>query len=70
MLLLDPSVHTVDLLFLECDGDWDKHKGHCYKLYKEKKGFVEAEKSCVEEGAHLASLNSEDEFEYLLDLLW
>lgn len=33
----------------------------CYKLYQEKLTWVEAEQKCQKEGAHLASITSDDE---------
>ena len=40
-------------------------KGTCYRFYQDEKDWDNAEKKCVQEGAHLASLFSDEEASFV-----
>jgi len=41
-----------------CTGGWTEYSSSCFKLGRDKKTWADAEKKCVEEGGHLASVGS------------
>ncbi|XP_038633534.1 neurocan core protein isoform X2 [Scyliorhinus canicula] len=51
-----------------CDHNWQKFLGHCYRYFSHRRMWENAEKDCRNHGAHLASLHSTEEKEFLNSL--
>nr|I7ICN3.1 RecName: Full=Snaclec rhinocetin subunit beta; AltName: Full=C-type lectin like protein 2; Flags: Precursor [Bitis rhinoceros]CCH15162.1 C-type lectin like protein 2 [Bitis rhinoceros] len=51
-----------------CLPDWTLYEGYCYKVFKEKKTWADAEKFCKEQanGGHLVSLQSSEEVDFMV----
>ena len=49
-----------------CELGWEPFKGNCYKINRENKNWTSSENDCVEEGAHLTSILSQEENDFLL----
>nr|APB93444.1 snaclec-7 [Vipera ammodytes ammodytes] len=56
----------------DCPSDWSSHEGHCYKVFKERKTWEDAEKFCTEQarGGHLISLKSTEEVDFMIKLAY
>ena len=52
-------------LSARCEPGWSMFKGACYRFYQDEKDWDNAEKKCVQEGAHLASLFSDEEASFV-----
>ncbi|XP_032902672.1 neurocan core protein isoform X2 [Amblyraja radiata] len=48
-----------------CDHNWQKFLGHCYRYFSHRRLWENAEKDCRSHGAHLASIHSVEEKEFL-----
>uniref|UniRef100_A0A4W3HJA1 Neurocan n=1 Tax=Callorhinchus milii TaxID=7868 RepID=A0A4W3HJA1_CALMI len=48
-----------------CDHNWDKFQGHCYRYFSHRRLWENAEKDCRGHGAHLVSIHSSQEMEFL-----
>uniref|UniRef100_UPI00398F5840 neurocan core protein n=1 Tax=Pristiophorus japonicus TaxID=55135 RepID=UPI00398F5840 len=51
-----------------CDHNWQKFLGHCYRYFSHRRLWENAEKDCRGHGAHLASIHSAEEKEFLNSL--
>ncbi|XP_078054867.1 neurocan core protein [Mustelus asterias] len=51
-----------------CDHNWQKFLGHCYRYFSHRRVWENAEKDCRSHGAHLASIHSAEEKEFLNSL--
>nr|Q7LZK5.1 RecName: Full=Snaclec bitiscetin subunit alpha [Bitis arietans]1JWI_A Chain A, bitiscetin [Bitis arietans]1UEX_A Chain A, bitiscetin alpha chain [Bitis arietans] len=51
-----------------CLPDWSSYKGHCYKVFKKVGTWEDAEKFCVENSGHLASIDSKEEADFVTKL--
>ncbi|XP_041061476.1 neurocan core protein [Carcharodon carcharias] len=51
-----------------CDHNWQKFLGHCYRYFSHRRLWENAEKDCRSHGAHLASIHSAEEKEFLNSL--
>ena len=51
-----------------CPPTWSVFGSNCYKFFEIKKSFNDAEKHCLLEGAHLASVHSVEENNFLANL--
>lgn len=52
-----------------CLDGWVLYIDHCYKIFRETKGWEEALTSCQKEGSHLASIQSLEEHSFLVSQL-
>ena len=48
-------------IFAACSEGWKEFSSSCFKLGEDKKTWADAEIKCVEEGGHLASVESNEE---------
>ncbi|XP_067824735.1 neurocan core protein [Heptranchias perlo] len=51
-----------------CDHNWQKFLGHCYRYFSHRRLWENAEKDCRGHGAHLASVHSAEEKDFLNSL--
>merc|ERR1712038_1762123 len=58
----------------DCSSGWSAFNGNCYKHFTEKKTWEDAEDECVKEKAHLVSIHSAEEHQFVAGqgggLLW
>ena len=52
-------------IVLECDSGWTLFEKDCYKFFLDTKDWNSAETVCLENSAHLASVHSDKEVEFL-----
>ncbi|KFZ69403.1 Macrophage mannose receptor 1, partial [Podiceps cristatus] len=52
-----------------CPDGWVPYIGHCYRIFRETKGWEEALTSCQKEGSHLASIQSLEEHSFMVSRL-
>ncbi|XP_023931594.1 uncharacterized protein LOC112041979, partial [Lingula anatina] len=52
-----------------CDQGWISHGGHCYKLTHVQKNFDQAIQACAADNAHLVTVNSASEMNFLKNLI-
>ena len=50
---------------LECEPGWETFENSCYKFVDESKDWISAENDCVDSGAHLASIHSDGEVQFM-----
>ena len=55
-------------LVITCDDGWGEFENSCYKFTHEAKEYSVAESDCAANGAHLASIHSEEEMEFISTL--
>nr|AOE43148.1 C-type lectin-like protein [Bitis arietans] len=53
----------------ECPTEWCPYDQHCYRAFDEPKRSVDAEKFCVEQAGHLASIESKEEADFVAQLV-
>ncbi len=51
-----------------CPSGWQEFEGHCYLYVANWVTWTEAENDCISKGSHLASIHSEDENTFILNL--
>ena len=59
------TIFLFHFIALECDEGWSSYGESCYKIVLEQKYQIQAENSCKEEGAHLASFHSKGEIDFI-----
>ncbi|NWR44647.1 MRC1 protein, partial [Regulus satrapa] len=52
-----------------CPDGWLPYVDHCYKIFRDSKGWEEALSSCQKEGSHLASIRSPEEHSFMVSQL-
>ncbi|KAK3729847.1 hypothetical protein RRG08_058163 [Elysia crispata] len=52
-------------IYLTCRESWERFQGKCYKAFYEKMNFIDASAKCRQEGAHLLSLHSPEESQFV-----
>uniref|UniRef100_A0A8C0V6F1 Macrophage mannose receptor 1-like n=1 Tax=Cyanistes caeruleus TaxID=156563 RepID=A0A8C0V6F1_CYACU len=52
-----------------CPDGWVPYVDHCYKIFRDSKGWEEASTSCQKEGSHLASIQSLEEHSFIVSQL-
>ena len=52
------------------DSEWKVYKKSCYKILSESKSWALAERDCVKRGAHLVSIHSDEEMDFVDNLIW
>ncbi|NWR94085.1 MRC1 protein, partial [Furnarius figulus] len=52
-----------------CPGGWVSYVDHCYKIFRENKGWEAALSSCQKQGSHLASIRSPEEHSFVVSQL-
>ena len=52
----------------KCPAGWSQFKGHCYRVENTKQKTTDAEAACKEAGGHLASIQTQDENDYIQTL--
>uniref|UniRef100_A0A8C5T5E2 Mannose receptor C-type 1 n=1 Tax=Malurus cyaneus samueli TaxID=2593467 RepID=A0A8C5T5E2_9PASS len=52
-----------------CPDGWVPYIGHCYKIFRDSKGWEGALASCQKEGSHLASIQSLEEHSFVVSQL-
>uniref|UniRef100_H0YSP9 Macrophage mannose receptor 1 n=1 Tax=Taeniopygia guttata TaxID=59729 RepID=H0YSP9_TAEGU len=52
-----------------CPDGWVSFVDHCYKIFRDSKGWEEALTSCQKEGSHLASIQSLEEHSFMVSQL-
>uniref|UniRef100_A0A3Q4MXH7 C-type lectin domain-containing protein n=1 Tax=Neolamprologus brichardi TaxID=32507 RepID=A0A3Q4MXH7_NEOBR len=50
----------------DCPDDWVEFMGSCYRHFTERDTWAEAEKHCQELNAHLVSISSQEEQQFLI----
>merc|ERR1711874_226611 len=51
-----------------CQAGWSDFNGECYKYFSQEKTWDDAEDQCVAEQAHLVSIHSEEEHQFVVGL--
>ncbi|CAH1789708.1 unnamed protein product [Owenia fusiformis] len=70
MALTDGSWSGRHIVCGVCSQGWTKYNGHCYKAFvDEELSFDDAEAECRTQGTHLTSINSQDEQDFIKQLL-
>nr|XP_047917806.1 macrophage mannose receptor 1-like isoform X1 [Anser cygnoides] len=59
-------VPSGDTGFITCPDGWVPYVDHCYKIFRETKGWQAALTSCQKEGSHLASIRSLEEHSFIV----
>jgi hypothetical protein len=63
-------VKRSDIFRLEtCPGGWEEFERYCYQVRPTVKHWIEAENDCTMTGAHLASIHSQAENDFINDLV-
>uniref|UniRef100_A0A8C3XBH0 Mannose receptor C-type 1 n=1 Tax=Cyanoderma ruficeps TaxID=181631 RepID=A0A8C3XBH0_9PASS len=62
-------VPSGDLGAVTCPGGWVPYVDHCYKIFRDSKGWEGALTSCQKEGSHLASIQSLEEHNFMVSQL-
>lgn len=65
-LLTQWCLFLGDTGFITCPDGWVPYVDHCYKIFRETKGWQEALTSCQKEGSHLASIRSLEEHSFIV----
>ncbi|KAG5858201.1 venom C-type lectin precursor [Bothrops jararaca] len=54
----------------DCPSDWSPYGGHCYKLFKQRMNWADAENLCAQQRkeSHLVSFHSSEEVDFLVSL--
>ena len=55
-----------DTCTVNCTSGWEEKDGQCYFWSQEKQYWGEAEERCRSHGGHLASVTTQEEYDYLL----
>jgi len=52
-----------------CESGWNSYGNSCYKVFSESKNWNSAENACIDNSAHLASIHSDEEVDFLSNIL-
>ncbi|GAB0184746.1 macrophage mannose receptor 1-like [Grus japonensis] len=58
-----------DIVPVMCPDGWVPYVDHCYRIFRETKGWEEALTSCQKKGSHLASIRSLEEHSFMVSRL-
>ncbi|XP_054027247.1 macrophage mannose receptor 1 [Dryobates pubescens] len=64
-----PLAPSGDTGAVTCPDGWVPYTEHCYKIFRENKGWEEALSSCQRERSHLASIQSLEEHSFIVSRL-
>lgn len=67
-LLFNPPLCVSDLA--NCEEGWIKFQGHCYRHFEERETWMDAESRCREHQAHLSSIITPEEQEFVNSECW
>lgn len=67
-LLFIPSLCVSDLG--NCEEGWTKFQGHCYRHFEERETWMDAESRCRQHQAHLSSIITPEEQEFVNSECW
>ncbi|XP_050184740.1 macrophage mannose receptor 1-like isoform X1 [Myiozetetes cayanensis] len=62
-------VSSGDIGPVTCPGGWVPYADHCYKIFRENKGWEAALTSCQKQGSHLASIRNLEEHSFVVSRL-
>ncbi|XP_027514430.1 macrophage mannose receptor 1-like [Corapipo altera] len=62
-------VPSGDVGPVTCPGGWVPYVDHCYKIFRESKGWEAALTSCQKQGSHLASIRNLEEHSFVVSRL-
>ncbi|XP_055979631.1 brevican core protein [Sorex fumeus] len=57
--------HLCDVGLRSCSPGWDAFQGACYKHFSTRRSWEEAESQCRQHGAHLASISTPEEQDFI-----
>ena len=61
---------NIPFILDECVEDWTGYNNGCYRYFRETKTWENARKHCLEFGADLVSLHSDEDADFMLALTY